>query len=579
MVDPTQQRGDTGRPMRPEPEKEEQVDPEKFKKVLKVEEVDPSEKRQQRRLKKGEEEGDEDEDVEAKAPPPPSSSFAEFMEDKSELDGLFDSEGGVRKRAAPQTSKAAPEPGSISTEGVEVGEEQSSAAPQAQPAPSPYEPQTPSAGEPPAEQPPPSAPPSEQAPSYGQGEEEFPQYAAPSAQYPQGEQQPTDQTAYTTEQPQTQPPTEASQEGKDEGSPKKKEEDASLLASQPAKDALKSKKKAPAKPAPRIETVAPEEKPQTPTAEDAAPEQPVVKGEEPQQPFPQAGEESVMPTFMGAQPPTGAEKGEKLAEQPLQAPMEGEAKPPLEKPRVPTPTEEETGEVSPEGIKKKETVVPTEIPAQAPPRTRPQTAVTFERYTPEQIRNKKMGKPATLPGAAATEEGLVAPPIPEEEMGMMGDQKKKDDFPFIDAEQLTANLPPVEQPFAPVVPPTDAPPYSQLSPQTYELFEKMVGTILVQTHSGVTSTTVTLNMPNSVFNGAQVILDQYSTAPQAYNLQLVGTPQAVEAFNANMADLVAAFKQSEHAFEVNLLKPVLEGKKPLIRRKGAAGGGGGKSKK
>ncbi|MCP5489605.1 MAG: hypothetical protein H7A42_00630 [Chlamydiales bacterium] len=578
MVDPTQQRGETGRSMGPEPEKEQQIDPEKFKKVLKVEEVDPSEKRQQRRLKKGEEEGDEDEDVQAKAPPPPSSSFAEFMEDKSELDGLFDSEGGgVRKRAAPQTSEAAPKPGSISTEGVEVEEEQPSAQPQAQVAPSPYQPQTTSQQQPPTEQPPPSAQPSEQPSSFGQGEEGFPEYATP--QYQLGEQQNANQTAYTTEQAQTQPTTEASQEGKEEGSPKKKEEDTSLLASQPTKDALKSKKKVPAKPAPRIETITPEEKQPTPTKEEAAPKQPVAKGEETQQPFPQAGEESVMPTFMGAPAPTGAEKGEKLAEQPLEAPMEGEAKPPLEKTTVPAPTEEETGGVSLEGIQKKEVVGSTEIPAQAPPRTRPQTAVTFERYTPEQIRNQKMGKPSPLPAGALSDEGFATPSLPEEEMGMMGDHKKKDDFPFINADELTANLPPLEQPFAAIVPPTDTPHYSQLSPQTYELYEKMVGTILVQTHSGITSTTVTLNMPNSIFNGAQVILERYSTAPQAFNLQLVGTPQAVDVFNANMADLVAAFKQSQHAFEVNLLKPVLEGKKPLIRRKGAAGGGGDKNKK
>lgn len=569
MVDPTKQRGDAGRPMGPEPEKEQQVDPDKFKKVLKVEQVDPSEKRQQRRLKKGEEEGDEDEDVEGKASPPPSSSFSEFMEDKDELDGLFDAEsGGVRKQAAPQTSKAAPEPGSIDTKGVEVGaeEEPPTAQPQAQPAPSPYEPQPASQGAPPPEEPPP--PPPEETPSYGQGEEGFPEYGTP--QYQQAEPQQTDQTAYPTQEEQAQPTTEESQQGQEGGTPKQKEEDSSLLASQPEKDALKSKKKGPSKPAPRVETIQPEEKP------------PAGAKEEPQQPFPQAGEESVMPTFMGAPSPTGEEKGEKVAEKPLEAPMPGEAKPPLEPKGVSTPTEEETGEVSPDGVKKKGTPLPTtEVPAEAPPRTRPQTAVTFERYTPEQIRDKKMGKPAGIPSAAATEEGLVAPAIPEEEMGMMGEGKKdkKDDFPFISADELTANLPPMEQPFAAVTPPAEAPPYSQLSPQTYELFEKMVGTILVQTYSGDTSTTVTLNMPNSIFNGAQVILDRYSTAPQAFNLQLVGTPQAVDAFNANMADLVAAFKQSQHAFEVNLLKPVLEAKKPLIRRKGAAGGGGGKSKK
>ena len=190
--------------------------------------------------------------------------------------------------------------------------------------------------------------------------------------------------------------------------------------------------------------------------------------------------------------------------------------------------------------------------------------MTFERLTPEQIRGQ------------TKENGLALSATPFADGDKRDKQRKEsqEDFPFIHAEQLIDALPTVDPPFQPSSP-THGPAYSTLSPETYELFEKMVGAIIIQDDSNIRSTTITLNMPNSIFNGSQVTLDQYQTAPNCYNLQLSGNPEAVEAFAANVADLVAAFQQGKHAFEVNILRPALIEKKPLIRRKGAAGGGGG----
>ena len=88
--------------------------------------------------------------------------------------------------------------------------------------------------------------------------------------------------------------------------------------------------------------------------------------------------------------------------------------------------------------------------------------------------------------------------------------------------------------------------------------------MVVQLDKGITTTTMNINMPNSVFNGAQVILDQYSSAPHSYNLQLIGSPEAVKLFTSNMTQLENSFKQANFNFEVNILNPsITQTKKPL----------------
>ena len=104
---------------------------------------------------------------------------------------------------------------------------------------------------------------------------------------------------------------------------------------------------------------------------------------------------------------------------------------------------------------------------------------------------------------------------------------------------------------------TTPPSYSRLSSQVYELFERLVGLITLEQYSGNSKTTVTLNMPGSVFHQSQIVLEKFSTAPQTFNVQLLGSPQAVAIFEANMNDLVAAFQDSKRAFEVNIQRPYL----------------------
>lgn len=570
MVDPTKQRGEAGRPIGPEPEKDQQVDPEKFKKIMKVEASTEAEKRQKRRLKKGEEDAEEGEDIEEGVPTPPPNSFAEFMEDKNELDNLFDTESpGIRKQATPKTSTRTPELGSISTEGVELNENPEPDPPTTQSQPSPHEPQqtpTPEHSQEPSPPPYPETPPlppnysiDHSQPNQNENQDK------PDEQKKQQEVHSKDQT----HQHKKHPPI------------KEKEKDSSLLASHPEKDALKSKIM-PSKPAPHIEKVTSHE--EVPNQSPKKFEDPLVTSDskektELQNPFPHAGEESIMPVFN--QTSSFSSEGKKSDDEekaPRKTPLlENTQSSPELKEMPPLKGEKESEKIRSDIAAKTGDITSTPESRDQPPK-RPirEKQMVFTRFTPEQIYNKKKKKPPPLSKNLDNSAELTIPLSPEADMGMMDDERKdrKDDFLFINAEHLTTTLPIAESTIPPVTPSPDTPIYSKLSPEIYELFEKMVGTIMIQDHSGITSTTITLNMPDSIFDGAQVTFDQYKTAPNSYNLQFLGSPQAIEAFAANMADLVAAFKQGQHAFEVNILRPALSEKKPLIHRKGAAGNGG-----
>jgi len=136
-----------------------------------------------------------------------------------------------------------------------------------------------------------------------------------------------------------------------------------------------------------------------------------------------------------------------------------------------------------------------------------------------------------------------------------------------ESDLITTPLPmtPVE-PFMPA-PIGDTPAYTKLSPQVYELFEKMVGLMTIEHNQGVTTTTVTVNMKGSVFHGAEIILGHDVAAPNAFIVTIAGSTTAQELINANWANLVAAFEQSKLAFQIHLRRPILLDEYYPVKRK------------
>jgi hypothetical protein len=171
---------------------------------------------------------------------------------------------------------------------------------------------------------------------------------------------------------------------------------------------------------------------------------------------------------------------------------------------------------------------------------------------------------------------LPPPSVPPAEKEIVKTKKgeEKKTIPISGVEMGTTQAP---LPAALEVPPAGpTPPYAHLHPQVLDLFERMAGVMTIMTSSGMTETTINLTAPqfaSSVFFGTQIIIQTFTTAPHAFNIQLAGTPQAVALFQGNAEDLMAAFQSGNYNFRVNRLDTrILTEDKPLFKRRDAASG-------
>ena len=201
----------------------------------------------------------------------------------------------------------------------------------------------------------------------------------------------------------------------------------------------------------------------------------------------------------------------------------------------------------------------------------------------EQIGKEKGGKeeqpPAKTPEEIAEEEavvGYVPPSVPSGLTMPVEEEKKVEEKEGVTAGAelggiLAAGAAGEALPAAVALPTAETlPPYATLTPQTMEMFDRMVGVMTVMTLSGVSETTITLNAPqfaSSVFFGTQIIIQEYSTAPKAFNIQLIGTPQAVALMQSTEDDLMAAFQAGNYNFRVNRLETGYLSERPLFKRK------------
>lgn len=109
--------------------------------------------------------------------------------------------------------------------------------------------------------------------------------------------------------------------------------------------------------------------------------------------------------------------------------------------------------------------------------------------------------------------------------------------------------------------------YTHFSAEFYELFEKIVGALLIQQYGGKTVTTLELSIPNSVLNGVRVEISHVDTAVRSFNIQFFGTEEANAKIEANLAKLQQELQTNQPHLTIRFLKPALLTQKKSFPKK------------
>ncbi|MEI8328970.1 MAG: hypothetical protein WCG14_03110 [Chlamydiia bacterium] len=179
----------------------------------------------------------------------------------------------------------------------------------------------------------------------------------------------------------------------------------------------------------------------------------------------------------------------------------------------------------------------------------------------------------TFTGSGEDVQGIAAPSLESSQDKGQDDSNHSDDADL--AQAMQSNTPtPFSINLAVQAP---APAYTTLSPAILEMFDKMVGTISVlQETKGERKTTVTLTSPNfssSVFYGSEIVIEEdLRLAPGQYNIRLIGSPEAVNLFQANQINLMAAFQSGNYNFTVQRFETAIQSiDNPVFKRKESGG--------
>ncbi len=108
----------------------------------------------------------------------------------------------------------------------------------------------------------------------------------------------------------------------------------------------------------------------------------------------------------------------------------------------------------------------------------------------------------------------------------------------------------------------------EISLEVASLVEEMADYIKIESENGVSKTTVKVGMTGTALEGSTIELDHYDTAPHSFNLQLSGTPEAQELFQAHIGTLQLSLNAHEalKGFQVHILQPILSEKSELFNR-------------
>ncbi|OGN63059.1 MAG: hypothetical protein A3F09_01545 [Chlamydiae bacterium RIFCSPHIGHO2_12_FULL_49_11] len=157
-----------------------------------------------------------------------------------------------------------------------------------------------------------------------------------------------------------------------------------------------------------------------------------------------------------------------------------------------------------------------------------------------------------LPSEKNAQPGIVSVPPQTERISPVAAKSEEKDLITTGSNIPTANLT-----RAPTAQEAIVPPFTELSSNAFDLFEKMIGYVTLETAKGISRTTVTVNMPGTIFHGSEIHIDHYDTAPHSFNVRFHGQEEAVNQFTQNLPQFNEALKAITLPFQINLQQPVL----------------------
>ncbi len=114
-----------------------------------------------------------------------------------------------------------------------------------------------------------------------------------------------------------------------------------------------------------------------------------------------------------------------------------------------------------------------------------------------------------------------------------------------------------------------------LSPEVQALFEKMASAMIVMQTSGEAETTLFLDSPqfaSSIFYGTQITIREFSTAPKAFNVEIISSPSAIGVIDPCKNDLLSAFQNGHFNFSIQRFDTFLQTEdRPVLHRKENSG--------
>jgi hypothetical protein len=162
-------------------------------------------------------------------------------------------------------------------------------------------------------------------------------------------------------------------------------------------------------------------------------------------------------------------------------------------------------------------------------------------------------------------------PIPCEEQFFSQSEKESDETSVLPSESavFTHVQPLMNFSFAQPLLATSS--HSKISPEILSFFDRLCGEMIVMASEQSNRTTLVLNSDeflSSPLYGAEITIEEFSTAPKIFNVSISAEAQAIELVQSQLSGFWEIFQERKFSFSINRVDTELLSKPVFSRRSG-----------